>query len=162
MLDFVRWDVPVRSDNSSRIFRFGIFEVDLEAGDLRRNGFRVKLQEQPLLVLAALLERPGQIITREELKNKLWPADTFVDFDHSLNAAIKRLRDALGESADNPVFLETLARREYRFIGNVGNAAANPAAFSDLDGLKSGTDTVRIPTKMLPTSAPALGRGCGS
>jgi len=144
----------VPSDNSSRIFRFGVFEVDLEAGDLRRNGLRVKLQEQPLLVLAALLERPGQIITREELKSKLWPADTFVDFDHSLNAAIKRLRDALGESAENPIFVETVARRGYRFIGNVGKVAANPAALADLDGLRPVTETVRIPTKILRTSAP--------
>jgi WD40-like Beta Propeller Repeat len=91
-------------------------------------GQRVKLQEQPLQVLAALLERPGEIITREELRGKLWPADTFVDFDHSLNAAIKRLRDALGESADAPVFIETLARRGYGFIGNVEIPSTTPSA----------------------------------
>jgi len=76
----------------------------------------VKLQEQPFQVLVALLQRPGELVTREELRTKLWPADTFVDFDHSLNAAVKRLRDALGDSADAPVFVETLARRGYRFI----------------------------------------------
>src|SRR5258705_2528474 len=98
---------------------FGSFEVNLQTGELRRAGQKVKLQEQPFQVLAALLERPGEIITREELRNRLWPADTFVDFDHSLNAAIKRLRDALGESAETPIFVETLARRGYRFIGKV-------------------------------------------
>src|SRR4029450_8804229 len=99
--------------------RFGKFELNLQTGELRRQGQKVKLQEQPLQVLAALLERPGEMVTREELRSKLWPADTFVDFDHSLNAAIKRLRDALGESADSPVFIETLARRGYRFIATV-------------------------------------------
>jgi DNA-binding response OmpR family regulator len=89
VLDSVGWIAPVSSDNSSRIFRFGVFEVDLSAGDLRRKGLKVKLQDQPLLVLAALLERPGETITREELRSKLWPAETFVDFDHGLNAAIK-------------------------------------------------------------------------
>src|SRR4029434_4677982 len=86
---------------------------------LRRSGLKVKLQDQPLQVLTALLEHPGEVVTREELRNKLWPADTFVDFDHSLNAAIKRLRDALGESADSPTFVETVARRGYRFIAPV-------------------------------------------
>src|SRR6266403_2399099 len=109
-------------DSSSSIIRFGRFELNLRAGELRRRGQKIKLQEQPLQVLAALLERPGEIVTREELRSKLWPADTFVDFDHSLNAAIKRLRDALGESADAPVFIETLARRGYRFIGPINGA----------------------------------------
>jgi DNA-binding winged helix-turn-helix (wHTH) protein len=105
------------SDNSSsRIIRFSTFEVNLHTGELRQRGQKVKLQEQPLQVLAALLERPGEMVTREELRSKLWPADTFVDFDHSLNAAIKRLRDALGESAETPIFIVTLARRGYRFI----------------------------------------------
>jgi Tol biopolymer transport system component/DNA-binding winged helix-turn-helix (wHTH) protein len=101
------------------IIRFSIFELDLKAGELRRNGKKVKIQEQPFQILAALLERPGEVVTREELRSRLWPADTFVDFDHSLNAAIKRLRDALGESAETPVFVETLARRGYRFMGMV-------------------------------------------
>jgi Tol biopolymer transport system component/DNA-binding winged helix-turn-helix (wHTH) protein len=114
----------VPSDNSSRIVRFGVFEVDLRAGDLRRSGLKVKLQEQPLQVLAVLLEHPGEVVTREELRTKLWPADTFVDFDHGLNAAIKRLRDALGESADAPVFIETLARRGYRFIAPVNGSSS--------------------------------------
>src|SRR5215475_2861126 len=108
--------------------RFGVFELDLRAGELRRNGVKVKLQEQPFQVLAELLERPGQVVTREELKNRLWPADTFVDFDHSLNAAIKRLRDALGDSAENPTFVETVARRGYRFLAPVSAPPVNGAA----------------------------------
>jgi Tol biopolymer transport system component/DNA-binding winged helix-turn-helix (wHTH) protein len=109
--------VPDKGENS--IVRFSIFEVDLRAGELRRNGTKVRLQEQPFQVLAMLLERPGEILTREELRGRLWPADTFVDFDHGLNAAVKRLRDALGDSAENPRFVETLARRGYRFLAPV-------------------------------------------
>src|SRR5258707_8324123 len=111
-------------DFSSSMIRFGTFELNLQTGELRQRGQKVKLQEQPLQVLAALLERPGEIVTREQLRSKLWPADTFVDFDHSLNAAIKRLRDALGESAEAPIFVETLARRGYLFIAPVVQDAA--------------------------------------
>src|SRR5882762_7026065 len=113
------------ANSSSRIIRFSTFELNLHTGELRQQGQKVKLQEQPLQVLAALLERPGELVTREELRSKLWPADTFVDFDHGLNAAIKRLRDALGESADAPVFIETLARRGYRFIAPVNGSSAS-------------------------------------
>ena len=102
-----------------RLRRFGIFELDLRIAQLRRNGVKVKLQEQPFRVLAQLLECPGEVVTRETLRNRLWPADTFVDFDHSLNAAIRRLRDALGDSAENPTFVETVARRGYRFLAPV-------------------------------------------
>ncbi len=106
--------MPIRE--VGRIIRFGAFEIDLHTGELRRNGLKVRLQEQPFQVLALMLERPGEVVTREDLRTRLWPADTFVDFDHSLNAAIKRLRDALGESAESPIFIETVARRGYRFI----------------------------------------------
>jgi Tol biopolymer transport system component/DNA-binding winged helix-turn-helix (wHTH) protein len=109
------------------ILVFGPFEVDLKAGELRRNGSKVRLQEQPFQVLAMLLERPGQIVTREELRHRLWPADTFVDFDHGLNTAVKRLRDALGDSADRPHYVETLSRRGYRLMAPIAgnqNAAA--------------------------------------
>src|SRR5258705_13876212 len=137
------------SDNSSsRIICFSTFEVNLQTGELRQRGQKVKLQEQPFQLLVALLEQPGQVVSREELRSKLWPADTFVDFDHSLNAAIKRLRDALGESAERPIFVETLARRGYRFIGNVEIPAAIPSALSDLTGLKPDTETERIPKKV--------------
>jgi Tol biopolymer transport system component/DNA-binding winged helix-turn-helix (wHTH) protein len=117
-------------DPSSSIIRFGTFEVNIQTGELRHAGSKVKLQEQPFQVLAALLERPGEIVTREELRSRLWPEDTFVDFDHSLNAAIKRLRDALDESADAPVFIETLARRGYRFIAPVNGSPASEAGIT--------------------------------
>jgi len=105
------------------VMRFGIFEADLRAGELRRNGSKIKLQDQPFQLLALLLERPGEVVTREELRGKLWPADTFVDFDHGLNAAVKRLRGALGDSAENPRFIETLSRRGYRFLVPVNGMA---------------------------------------
>ena len=108
--------MSVMSSNGTRMIQFGVFEVDLRAGELRRNGARVKLQEQPLQILTLLLERPGEVVSRDELRTRLWPADTFVDFDHSLNAAVRRLRDALGDSAENPRFVETVARRGYRFL----------------------------------------------
>jgi DNA-binding winged helix-turn-helix (wHTH) protein/Tol biopolymer transport system component len=108
--------------NLGSVVRFGVYEVDPHAGELRRNGVKIKLQEQPFQVLTMLLERPGEVISREELQRRLWPVDTFVDFDHSLNAAVKRLRDALRDSADNPRFVETLARRGYRFVAPVAGA----------------------------------------
>jgi TolB-like protein/DNA-binding winged helix-turn-helix (wHTH) protein len=116
----------VPETDAKKVIRFGIFEVNSHAGELRRDGLRVKLQDQPLQVLLALLERPGDVVTREELRATLWPADTFVDFDHGLNAAVKRLRDALGDTSENPRFIETLARRGYRFIAPVDSPAARP------------------------------------
>jgi Tol biopolymer transport system component/DNA-binding winged helix-turn-helix (wHTH) protein len=107
-----------------------VYEVDLRAGELRRKGRKLKLQEQPFQVLALLLERPGQVVTREALREKLWPADTFVEFDHSLNTAISKIREALGDLADNPRFVETLPRRGYRFIAPVEESgqASEPEA----------------------------------
>lgn len=96
--------------------RFGLFEVDFRAGELRKQGTKIKLQEQPFQVLQVLLKQPGQVVTREELQQKIWPADTFVDFDHGLNNAVRRLREALCDSAENPRFIETLSRRGYRFV----------------------------------------------
>ena len=106
-------------DNTGRIVRFGVFELDLEAGELRRNGIKLRLQEQPFQVLAILLERAGKIVAREELHQKLWKDDTFVDFDHSLNTAVNKLREVLGDSASRPQYVETLARRGYRFIAPI-------------------------------------------
>ena len=99
--------------------RFGVFEVDLRGGELRKHGLRIRLQAQPFQLLAMLLEHPGEMVSREDLQKKLWPADTFVDFDHGLNKAINKIRDALGDSADSPRYVETVARRGYRFLAEV-------------------------------------------
>ena len=111
-------------------YKFGLYEADLASGELFREGRKLRMQEQPFQVLVALLERPGEVVTREDLRQRLWPSDTFVDFDHSLNTAINKLRDALGDGAANPRFIETLPRRGYRFIAPVqtvdsGVSAAN-------------------------------------
>ena len=122
--------------SSVRSVRFGVFEVDLRAGELRKKGIRIKLQGQPVDVLLILLERPGEVVTRDELQKRLWAVDTYVDFEHSLNAAIKRLRAALGDSADSPRFVETLARNGYRFIAPVSQPVddvAQPPAQNQTD-----------------------------
>lgn len=97
-------------------YRFGEYEADVRAAELRRNGTRLKLQMQPFQVLVALLERPNEVVTREELRGRLWPEDTFVDFDHSLNTAVAKLREVLGDSASEPRYIETIAKRGYRFL----------------------------------------------
>src|SRR5260370_36777357 len=102
-----------------RVYRFGLFEADLESGTLLREGMRVRLQDQPFRLLCLLLERAGHVVAREELRQSLWSTDTCVEFDGSLNAALKRLRFALGDSADNPIFVETLPKRGYRFLAPV-------------------------------------------
>ena len=104
-----------------RIVRFAAFEFDPGTEELRKHGLRIKLNGQPIDLLAMLIEHAGEVVTREELQKRLWPADTYVDFEHSLNAAIKRLRAALGDSADAPRFVETLARQGYRFIAPLGH-----------------------------------------
>ena len=121
--------------NSGQVFRFGLFEVDLRTHELLKNGRPVRIQEQPFQVLAALLERPQQMVSREELHRRIWPGDTFVDFENSLNVAVNRLREALNDSATNPRFIETLPRRGYRFIapaevisGNLPSARARSEA----------------------------------
>ena len=106
--------------------RFAQFELDHVAGELYRDGRRVRLQEQPRQILAALLERPGELVTREELRERLWKSDTFVDFEHGLNTAVKKVRQALGDSAETPRFIETLARRGYRFIGQIQPPESRP------------------------------------
>ena len=112
---------PARAPHT---LRFGVFEFDLRSGELRKQGRRIRLEGQPVQVLIKLLEKPGELIAREDLRKELWPADTFVNFEQSLNAAVKRLRHALGDAPANPRFIETLARRGYRFIAPVNNAAA--------------------------------------
>src|SRR5205814_10357612 len=104
---------------SPRLIRFGVFELDLRSGELQKQGRKIRLEGQPVQVLICLLENPGELVTREELHRKLWPADTFVNFEHGLNAAVKKLRQALSDLADNPRFVETLPRRGYRFIAPI-------------------------------------------
>jgi len=116
--------------------RFGVFELDLRAGELRKHGLQVHLQEQPFQILAMLLEHPGEVVTREELQKKLWPADTFVDFDHGLNKAISKIREALSDSAESPRFVETVARRGYRFLAEVKVADAATVGSPELAGLR--------------------------
>src|SRR5205823_4485491 len=111
-------------------YKFDDFEADLRAAELRRGGNRLKLQLQPFQVLVALLERPKEVVTREELRQRLWPEDTFVDFDHGLNTAMVKLRDVLGDSASNPKFIETIAKRGYRFLGTAEVVSDQPPAVS--------------------------------
>jgi len=122
---------------SGRAVRFGVFEVDLQTGELRKHGIRLRLQDKPFQILSRLLEHPGQVVTREELRRSLWPADTFVDFDNSLNAAINKLREALGDSADHPRYVETLPRRGYRFIGPVSGVSGTADAKEATNGNKT-------------------------
>ncbi len=118
-------------NQSALRYRFGVYEADVRAGELLREGTKIKLQEQPFQVLVVMLERPGEVISREELRQRLWPSDTFVDFDHSLNTAINKLREALRDSAANPRFIETKARRGYRFIAPVQVIGNNPVVLPD-------------------------------
>src|SRR5260370_35863965 len=113
---------------SSGIVRFGVFEVDLRAGELHKAGHRIKLQVLPFQALVMLLERPGEVVTRKEFEKRLWPGDTFVDFDHSLNTAIRKLRQALGDDKETPRFVETLPKRGYRFIGKMDHTVLPESA----------------------------------
>jgi DNA-binding winged helix-turn-helix (wHTH) protein len=110
---------------NARPIRFGAFEVDVHTGELRKQGVRIKLREQPFQILQLLLERPGEVVSRDELQKRLWPGDTFVDFDRGLNKAVNHLRDALGDSAESPRFIETLPKRGYRFIASVSSGFSN-------------------------------------
>jgi TolB-like protein/DNA-binding winged helix-turn-helix (wHTH) protein/tetratricopeptide (TPR) repeat protein len=118
----------MEEDQAGRRVSFGVFDLDLRTGELRKHGLRIRLQRQPFEVLALLIERSGEVVTREELQQKLWPANTFVDFDHGLNKAINKIREALGDSADAPRFVETVARRGYRFLADVRVSAPAAAA----------------------------------
>ena len=139
--------------NNRRVARFGVFELDLSAGELRKNGARVRLQGQPFQVLALLLERAGGVVTREELRQSLWPSDTFVDFDHSLNTAINKVREALGDSASSPRYVETLARRGYRFIAPVQTDGPGEPAVAAAAAEESGPAPARAPS---PEPYPSL------
>ena len=129
---------------SSRIIRFGVFEVDLQSGEFRKSGVKLKLQEQPFQVLVCLLERPGKVVSREKLIEKLWPHGTVVDYEHSLGTAINKIRQALGDSADNPRFVETVPRRGYRFLVPV-------------EGIPSPSDDLARQEPAWPPPGPAVG-----
>src|SRR6266498_3812415 len=125
---------------ATTVRRFGSFEVDLRSGELRKNGMRLRLSGQPFQVLAVLVERPGELVTREELHSKLWPSDTFVDFDHGLNNTIARIREVLDDSSDTPRYVETIPRRGYRFIAPVSDS--RPVAQSPVLSKFSGDHTI--------------------
>jgi cholera toxin transcriptional activator len=119
----------------ARLYRFGVFEADPTLGELRRQGVRIKLNAQPFQVLSLLLDRPGELLTREEISRELWPDGTFVDYEHGVNSAVNRIREALGDTAGNPRFVETLARRGYRFVApveKIGLIEDPPPATTDL------------------------------
>ena len=128
---------PSKSANAGRV-AFGPFTLDLRAGELYKGKKKIKVQQLPLEVLGALLENPGEVVAREELKSRLWPADTFVDFEHGLNTAIKKLRQALGDNSARPKYIETLPKKGYRFSGSfsreAGRPAAKPAKHPDIAG----------------------------
>ncbi len=145
------------------LYRFGIFEVNAATGELRRQGLRVKLNTQPLQLLLMLLDRPGELVTREEIERELWPDGTFVDFEHGVNSAVNRIREALGDSAANPRFLETLARRGYRFIAPVERVDLHDESRACGDGSpaavsESGADTPEAGTSEKDVS-PSAKRG---
>ena len=139
---------------SPQRYRFGVYEADVRAGELTRDGRKVKLQEQPFQVLVFLLERAGEIVTREELQQRLWPADTFVDFDHSLNTAINKLRDALRDTAENPRFIETKPRRGYRFIAPVHVIEDIPA--EPKPTIPVIAESIAVPSGSVPVEATVL------
>src|SRR5215471_13362994 len=127
----------MNAETQRRIFRFGVFEVDETTGELRKHGVRIKLHSQPFQLLVMLLERPSELVTREEMRQRLWGDDTFVDFDHGLNSAVNKLREALGDSASQPRHIETIAGKGHRYIGpvTVGEsiARATPASPATVD-----------------------------
>jgi len=140
------------SAQAPRVFRFGVFEVDPEQSELLKSGLRIKLQDQPLQVLIMLLERPGETVTREELQRRLWSADTFVDFDHSLNSAIKKLREALGDRSESPRFIETLHRRGYRFIAPVETQNSADFGTTVPDSGTPSSGTIQADVRVAPRS----------
>ena len=119
-------DSVTQQSGSKGLVQFGMFELNMQTGELRKNGVRIRLQGKPFQILQALVERPGEVVTRDELRKRLWPADTFVDFESGLNTAANRLRLTLGDSAENPRYIQTLSRTGYRFIAAVSEAPPRP------------------------------------
>jgi DNA-binding winged helix-turn-helix (wHTH) protein len=128
MLSPIPWGVGMGNGQTSNVVRFGVFEADVRTGELRKAGLRIRLQEQPFRILAALLERPGELVTRDELRQRIWPKESFGDFDHAIDLAVGKLRTALGDSAGVPRFVETLPRRGYRFLASTSTEALSETA----------------------------------
>ena len=155
------------SPNQNRVFRFGTYELDAGTGELRKDGkTRPRLQGQPLEILLHLLDHPSEVVTREELRQRLWPADTFVDYDHSLNTAVNKLREALNDSADNPRFIQTIPRRGYRFVAPVEKIDGAPGSANPEEPRKPGaaptinsearTSMLSDPRELPQTSRPVV------
>ncbi len=133
------------------VYAFGVFELDLRERELRKHGLRIKLQEQPLGILILLLEEAGQIVSRERIRARLWPTDTYVDYENAINSAMRKLRDALGDMAENPRFVETVPRRGYRFVAPVSNRIA---------AAEIATPRLEVPSDTAPSeTATQPGRG---
>src|SRR5690349_24863906 len=155
MLDFVRSRAGrMQAIRHTSVVRFGTYEMGLHSGELRKAGVRIRVQQQPLRLLAILLERPGEVVTREELRSRIWPNESFGDFDQAVNVAVAKLRAALGDSADNPRFVETLPRRGYRFIAEVRvvNLPDNKVELAPKVGaLATGSAPLEVAGTELPT-----------
>ena len=151
--------------NGNQTIRFGEFEADLHSGEIRKSGSRIKLQDQPFKVLQILLEHPGDLVTREELQSRIWPEESFGDFDHAVNVAVGKLRVALGDSAENPSFIETVPRRGYRFVARLDGASVDthPAQVPVLEaqptGLGSGLNRALLASLVILVSGILLGLG---
>ena len=151
----LNWKLRMPDDHPGRVFRFGVFEANETAGELRKHGVRIKLHSQPFKVLLLLLERPMGIVTREEMRHRLWGAETFVDFDHGLNTAVNKIREALGDSASVPRYVETVSGKGYRFLapvtadsdpGKYANPAAEPPGATELSAGTFLTTPEELPT----------------
>jgi Tol biopolymer transport system component/DNA-binding winged helix-turn-helix (wHTH) protein len=153
------WSIPVNSaDGSSSQWRFGVFEADVRQGQLRRSGRPVKMREQSFRILVLLVEHAGEIVSREDLRRALWPSDTYVDFDHSLNTAVMKLREVLGDSADAPLYIETIPKRGYRFVAPVARQTdARSTAGAGMDALDP--ERLRESGGAVPDAVPALEPG---
>src|ERR1700728_1481534 len=140
--------------NGSRTIRFGAFEADLHSGEVRKSGNRIKLQDQPFKVLQILLERPGELVTRDELQSRIWPDASFGDFDHAVNIAVGKLRAALGDSAENPSFIETVPRRGYRFVAMLDEESVDThQSPPEINGDRSGRVVSRFNRTLLTLPA---------
>jgi len=166
----LNWKLRMSEDHARRIFRFGVFEVDEATGELRKHGVRIKLHSQPFKVLTLLLERPSGLVTREEMRQRLWGTETFVDFDHGLNTAVNKIREALGDSASVPRYVETVSGRGYRFLAPVTLEAPVPDLFdeqavaadisADAEGI--GIRTATAPALPVAGSTGAMGSSGGA